>query len=207
MISQVRHLLSYILYLSRNSNVIVITRPNLGWYRFGLSTDLWFIVGKSRYKLCSTMVLVLVGMISQVRHLLSYILYLSRNFNIITTRPNLDWYRSGLIANFVFIVFKSRHQFCSRGLVLVGMISQVWHLLSYILYLSRNFNIITTRPNLDWYRSDLIANFVFIVFKSRHQLCSRVLVLVGMISQVWHLLSYILYLSRNFNIWSQLDPI
>jgi hypothetical protein len=143
MISQVRHLLSYILYLSRNSNVIVITRPNLGWYRFGLRTDLWFIVGKIRCKLCSTMVLVLVGMISQVRHLLSYILYLSRNSNVIViTRPNLGWYRFRLRTDLCFIVGKIRCKLCSTMvLVLVGMISQVRHLLSYILYLSRNFNI------------------------------------------------------------------
>jgi hypothetical protein len=107
MISQVRHLRSYILYLSRNSNVIVITRPNLGWYRLGLSTDLWFIVGKSRCKLCSTILLVLVGMISQVRHLLSYILIIIKKFQyMVTTRPNLDWYRSGLIANFFSLYLK-----------------------------------------------------------------------------------------------------
>jgi hypothetical protein len=142
MISQVRHLLSYILYLSRNFNVIVITRPNLGWYRFGLSTDLWFIAGKSRCKLCSTMVLVLVGIDITSTALTKLHSILIKKFQyMVTTRPNLDWYRSGLIANFVFIVFKSRHQLCSRVLVLVGMISQVRHLLSYILYLSRNFNI------------------------------------------------------------------
>jgi hypothetical protein len=142
-ITSTAHSLSYIPCFSRNADVIVITRPNLGWYRFGLSIDLWFIVGKSRCKLCSTMMLVLVGMVSQVRHLLSYILYLSRNSNVIViTRPNLGWYRFSLSVDLWFIVGKSRCKLCSTMvLVLVGMISQVWHLLSYILYLPRNFNI------------------------------------------------------------------
>jgi hypothetical protein len=122
MISQVRHLLSYILNLSRNSNVIVINRPNLGWYRFGLRIDLCFIVGKSRCKLCSTMVLVLVGIDITSTALTKLHSILIKKFQyMVATRPNLGWYRSGLIANFVFIVFKGRHQLCSRVLVLVGI--------------------------------------------------------------------------------------
>ncbi len=37
MLSWEGHSLSYILYLSRNSNVMVTTRPNLGCNRFGLT--------------------------------------------------------------------------------------------------------------------------------------------------------------------------
>jgi hypothetical protein len=49
-ITSTAHSLSYILYLSRNCNVTVITTPNLGWYRFGLVAELQFMALKSRQK-------------------------------------------------------------------------------------------------------------------------------------------------------------
>jgi hypothetical protein len=58
-------------------------------------------------KVCSRLMVVVGGMLSQVRHLLSHILHLSRNSNImVLTEPNLGGYRYGLVANVLFIVFK-----------------------------------------------------------------------------------------------------
>jgi hypothetical protein len=187
---------------------MVTTRPNLDGYRSGFVANFVFIVIKSRHQLCSR-VLVWVGIDITSTALTKLHSILIKKFQyMVTTRPNLDWYISGLIANFVFIAFKGRYELCIRVLVLVGIDITSMALTKLHSILTKKFQyMVTTRPNLDWFRSGLIANFVFIAFKSMHQLCSRVLVLVGMISQVRHLLSYILYLPRNFNIWSQLDPI
>ncbi len=97
---------SYILYLSRNFIAMFTTWPELGWSRLSLVKHLLFIVLWSTYKVCNR-VLVMVGMLSWVWPLgTSYIQsYSLINSNVmIRTRPNLGWYRFGLVTNLYLIV-------------------------------------------------------------------------------------------------------
>ena len=142
--------------------------------------------------------LVLVGMLSLVWHLVSYIpSYSLINSNaMVTTRLNLVWYRFCLSQDLYLILYYKENINFVAGLGSWWGISSHWE-----HDLGGNSNeMVTTRPDLGWYRYGLVANLQFIVFKSRHKLWSRVFVLVVMLSQVRHLLSYILYFSWNSDV-------